>query len=106
MNKMKRFLAASFAMVMIVGSTIVVSAEESAYRLPMCPNCQKGGMLELKTYYGKWEPTGKSRTCVHYPSGKDHEFKRKKFTDQQCNYCKVTATIEKLEFKWECNGHY
>lgn len=49
---------------------MVVSAEESAYRLPMCPNCQKGGMLTTKTYYGKWEPTGK------------------------------------LEFKWECNGHY
>lgn len=106
MNKMKRFLAASFAMVMIAGSAMVANAEGSSYRLPMCPNCQQGGLHEVKTYYTSWKTTGKKRTCTERPHGEDLEVMRKKLTDQKCNHCQRTVTIEKKEYKWECHGYY
>ena len=106
MKRMKQFLTIGFAAVMIVGNAMVANAEGSSYRLPMCPNCQQGGLYVVKTYYTSWTRTGKKRNCTEYPYGEDFEVMRKKMTDQKCNHCQKTVTIEKKEFEWECHGHY
>ena len=63
MKRAKKFLMLCCFMAMMVGSTLVVGAQERAYIA--CPSCPNGIMASTSTYFS-WTNTGTTRKCTHY----------------------------------------
>lgn len=73
-------------------------------RATPCGNCGKGTMQIVKTSYGAWHASGKTRKCTHYPEGLDAEETRKKTVTYKCTYCNSGYDRTSTESRWICHG--
>lgn len=101
MKKAKKFIIAFSFMLMMVGSTLSVNAQERAYKA--CPSCSNGRMVTTTTY-STWTGTGTKRECVHYSYGYDVKQRRTKMITDKCGNCGYGGTRTETETRWECHG--
>lgn len=103
MKKMKRIVVACCAILLLVGSTIVVQAEGER-RAPACPNCPSGRITKTVKDYG-WKPTGTYRNCIHYSKGQDEYMVKRIKTTYSCGSCGFSSSDVETLYKWDCKGH-
>lgn len=105
MKKVKQALVVLSVMAMVIGSTLVVSANEITPKAPLCPNCPNG-VMRTTVSYTEWVNTSTTRKCTHYPYGQDRQQTRKKSTTNKCTSCGYGGTVTTTESRWVCHGYY
>lgn len=101
MKKAKKFIMVFSFMLMMVGSTLSVNAQERAYN--SCPSCSNGRMVTTTTY-SAWTNTGTTRVCAHYSYGYDVKQTRTKMITDKCGNCGYGGTRTTTETRWVCHG--